>query len=166
MFVLPIIRRSGLFFHHFGDGDAKLFASAFAETWRSIPLSARRRLLKYWRDTKPQGCEYKWPSIELSSAQTHDFSCGNSGDAIARLEFTMFLYFNSSAMDILPLPEYKFTIAHELAHVHILAGPGREEHLADVVACKDLEFSWAEQDADEVADYWGFDRESTESKGD
>src|SRR5262249_23509929 len=35
------------------DGDGRRFALAFQETWKRLPLGARRRLLSYWASARP-----------------------------------------------------------------------------------------------------------------
>ena len=152
---IPIIRRNGLFLYWI-DGDGPRFARLFAETWRQLPLWARRKLLKYWREFIAKAVidckwEWHWPVIELV-ADTSDFHRGNSGDAIGqtRLAGTHF-GFKAGGMDTLPDAEVKFTIALELAHALCFAGDDAGEYVSDS--------DWVEIDADELAEEWGFDRD-------
>jgi hypothetical protein len=85
---MPILRRSKLFLFHL-SGDGPRFAAAFADAWRQLPLGARRRLLKFWRETRPIVIGHlaerppPWPHIELISPNLKNFTKGNSGDTFA-----------------------------------------------------------------------------------
>ena len=48
--LIPIVPRSGVYLTAFGHGDDKCFAGLFRNTWKRIPLWARRLMLKHWRD--------------------------------------------------------------------------------------------------------------------
>jgi len=154
---IPIIRRNGLFLYWI-DGDGPRFARLFAETWRQLPLWARRRILRYWRETHPRTSndtlvevEPPWPHIELLADKSDFHWRGNSKDAMAQTVKGKLFAFKSSVMDTMPDAEVLFTIAHELAHAFYFAGDDIEEHFSDP--------EWADIEADELADLWGFDRD-------
>lgn len=48
--LIPILPRSGLYLPQFGYADDRRFARIFRETWLSLPLWARRRMLRHWRE--------------------------------------------------------------------------------------------------------------------
>src|SRR5436305_1373831 len=51
--LIPIQRSAGLYLVRHGDGDDQRFARLFRETWRRIPLGARRQMVSFWRDLLP-----------------------------------------------------------------------------------------------------------------
>ena len=50
---LPIVPSSRLWLPLPGDGDDARFAAIFRDTWRRIPLNARRAMVGHWRKSQP-----------------------------------------------------------------------------------------------------------------
>ena len=48
--LIPILPRSGLYLPQYGYGDDRRFARVFRDTWLALPLWARRRMLRHWRE--------------------------------------------------------------------------------------------------------------------
>lgn len=161
---IPILPRHGTYlFCVAGDGDR--FARLFQQTWKKLPLSDRRKILKYWRESYyrffgDQATPAPWPLVELVP-QKSDFSRGNSADALAQYShFRCSFAFEADVMDALPDDAVEATIAHELAHA-VLCIEDAETHLhPDNTAYSFLGFSMSECDADETAEFWGFDMEA------
>ncbi len=143
-------------------GDGRRFARLFGQAWGRLPLWARRKLLKHWRQTRPEHApELPWPHIELIAGKS-DFSRGNSDDAIAQTQASAANFaFDAVAMDTLPDVAVEAVIAHELAHAIYIINC-RDEHMADA-PYDEWGFSRAEYDADELAEYWGFDMEALQN---
>lgn len=138
-------------------GNGHRFAELFRQTWKQMPLSPRRMLLKMWRQRRPTGCDLPWPPIEMLAGKS-DFSRGNSSAAIAQYTTWMLGFaFDSRYMDRLSDESVKSVIAHELAHA-VLITQDAEGHLSEA-AYDESGFSQAEYDADELAGFWGFDEE-------
>lgn len=136
-------------------GNGHRFADLFRQVWRQIPLRDRRRLLKMWRQSRPIVWEASWPSFELVNGKS-DFLRGNSHEAIAQYKYHLQSFaFDSRYVDALSDDAVKSLIAHEMAHA-ALATVDAEDHLA---RCEydSSGFSDGEYDADEQAEFWGFD---------
>jgi hypothetical protein len=122
-----------------GDG-AKSFVRLFRDCWKRIPFKARRAILAHW-----QNSPVSWyPKIELSNSWGDAQTCfGQVRHAGLEVRF--------SAKDFALLPDEvaSWIIAHELAHVYQKATGKRPGGDA-------LESN--EEDADEIAPSWGFDR--------
>jgi len=145
-------------------GDGRRFARLFRQTWQKLPLSARRRLLKHWREARrlrygDAPLTAPWPSIELLAYKS-DFSRGNSPDAVAQYSHRLCgFYFLAGTMDALPEDAVEAVIAHELAHA-VLCIEDVYHHLDPAnVDYDSMGFSCSEYEADEMAGDWGFDVE-------
>jgi hypothetical protein len=110
----------------------ELFASAWRETWQRIPLSARRRILKHWKNST-------FIEVALTTSRLEQLdlaaACGNFGCSL------FFMPYHD-----LPMETTFGVIAHELAHVYHWATDFSE-------ACK---FNAAETFATRKAEEWGF----------
>lgn len=155
---LPIDRRNGLYLFPM-DGDGNRFVAAFRRVWRAMPLAARRRLLKHWRENRPQWLPegYPWPQIELI-ADKSNFSRGNSAEkATAQIgDFGCTFAFDAAFCDAAPNDcVIKSLVAHELAH-SVLTAQGGEDYQRSCGTPETYESAPGEVAADEVAETWGF----------
>jgi hypothetical protein len=161
--LLPLLQRRCIYLTDDG-GDSPRFARLFQETWKRIPLGARRRMLAYWRTGRNYG-HILSPTVELASYQfrgRRDYAavdhCGH------RLRFRA-KFFDRMSEDVV-----QDVIAHELAHVLQSAGgircvrewaDGRAHYVfsdgTDFGGNRDLE-----EDADFTIDCWGFDPEAVD----
>jgi hypothetical protein len=144
---LTIQRSSDLYLPVLGFGDDVRFARIFRDTWRRIPLWARRRLVGYWRQSQHWLLPVS-PCIELLGdwfERDRDLGCvGRAGHEI---------WFWAPIVDAFPEVHVAELIAHELAHV-LLRTCGWEEHTNREVHRWDDPI---EEAADEVMEDWGFD---------
>jgi len=156
---IPILSRHGvyLFCVH---GDGRRFARLFRQAWSKLPLSVRRKLLKYWRVRFRELygdvlhlCP--WPPIELVPDKS-DFYRGNSTDALAQYShWRCGFSFHSAWMDALPDHAVECVVAHELAHaVCYIDNPDRHRAGAPY---NNRGYSRSEHEADALAKSWGFD---------
>lgn len=174
--LVPIVPRADLFLVSYGHGDEGRFAGLFAKTWRRLPLWARRRLLKHWREDahvvriltsvphhQRNGIRAVSPRVELVHGWTagsilwpgdgdHDTRVDGLGKCFARGHR---LRFHAPSVDRMPEDVVQDLIAHELAHVYqeacgMLLRFGTEDPKSGLV----------EEDADEMMNRWGFDPES------
>ena len=155
---MPLLPRHKVYLFRV-DGDGRRFVDNFRRTWSAIPLGDRRKLLRNWRSLPSRvvfnGKLTGYPYVELIPHKS-DYSRGNSGDAIAQYcHFGCSFSFCSMYMDLLPVHAVQSLIAHELGHAicHI---EDAESHYPE-----QLETSWPEENADEVATCWGFDMDQT-----
>ena len=151
---MPLLPRHKVYLFRVG-GDGKCFVDNFRKTWSVIPLRDRKKLLKHWRSLPSpvvvNGKLIGYPSVELIPYKS-DYFRGNSGEAIAQYKhFRCSFSFCSTYTDLLPAHAVQSLIAHELAHA-ICYLEEAESHCPE-----HLETSWPEEDADEVATFWGFD---------
>ena len=117
--------------------DGHAFARLFRDSWRRIPLAARRQICSYWRK-----CGEVWPRIELSD-QWADCEYRHAHVTQSGRD----LYFCASSFQILPARAAEWLIAHEVAHVYQKAcgrKPGGENEAEN------------EANADTIAKQWGF----------
>lgn len=158
--LIPIIPRSGLYLCGHGHGDDRRFARLFRETWVSLPLTARRRMLKHWREDERRGMRGFWcmgPTQAYPTIQLLFSWFRTESDLYAALDLMpeeepqpfaqVFggghtLRFLAAAVDRMPDDVVRRLIAHELAHVHQFASGGLG---AD---CED--------DAERLAGAWGY----------
>lgn len=54
---LPIVPSARLWLPRLGVGDDGRFARIFRDTWRKIPLKAKRLMVKHWRKSEPIAAE-------------------------------------------------------------------------------------------------------------
>jgi hypothetical protein len=164
---IPILPRHGTYLFCLA-GDGERFAKLFRQTWRKLPLSDRRKILKYWRETYyrffgDQVTPSPWPLVEMVP-QKSNFSRGNSADAMAQYShFHCSFAFEADAMDALPDHAVEATIAHELAHA-VLCIEDATYHLDPANTEYDAwGFSQSEYFADKMAEDWGFDMEAQQA---
>jgi hypothetical protein len=127
---------------HCIDDDGRHFVRLFRATWKRLPLTVRRGILRYWRQMGPR---WGWapPFIELSDSWSPHDSYGQVGF------LGMELRFRQEAFARLPLAIACCVIAHELAHVYQkvcgrrAGGENEREN---------------EKHADSLIEKWGFDR--------
>lgn len=156
---LPIIPASGLWLLKLGIGNDERFAQIFRDTWRQIPLKARRLIVKFWRRNTPpwaatglrsptiQLTDY-WEFSERSWRQKNELGiCGLDGHG---------LFFYGPVVDKMPQRHVEELIAHELAHVVQSATDG-PPHTDRTIA---RIFDTTENIADEYMEGWGFDSEA------
>lgn len=152
---LPIVPSSRLWLPRLGIGDDARFAGIFRDTWGSIPIRARRLIVKHWRQCPLGRLQGLWsPMVAL--ANYWEFSewgvrgmkdyaaCGCGGHS---------LFFDAPLVDAMPSQHVRELIAHELAHaVEYACG---EFPQAD--RTQPRVFVEAENVADEIMEGWGFD---------
>lgn len=117
-----------------GRRPGEVFASAFRETWKCLPLSARRLILAFWKSNR---------SLILVELTTYRLE--KNGLAAACADFGLSLRF-MPFHDLMPLESTSRTIAHELAHVYHFATDPSEA----------WKFAAAEDFAVRTAEAWGF----------
>jgi hypothetical protein len=154
--LISIIPRSGIYLSAHGHGDDRRFARLFKETWLSLPLLARRMMLRHWHEER-RGIGGFWgtpttsPTIELLSGWfPTESSLWEAMDGMPEAEQPLAQVFGgghtvrfwSTAVDDMPDDLARRLIAHELAHVHQFAC-GRSG-----VDC--------EADAEQLACSWGY----------
>ncbi len=148
---LTIQRSSDLYLPILGYGDDVRFAEIFRDTWRRIPLWGRRGLVGYWRkDGRNSLVAYMSPRIELLR-EWIERDDGNIFGAVARAGHQ--LQFWAPVVDAFPEVHVGELIAHELAHVFLVARgwegtTNRKVHRWD---------DPTEVEADKVMEDWGFD---------
>lgn len=120
---------------HCWDDDGTRFVKLFRDTWKSLPLTVRRAILRFWRENAPL--------IELSNMWTPGNSYGQVGRNGMQIKF------RQEAFADFPTKAAHWVIAHELAHVYQKAcgrPPGGENEIEN------------EDHADGLANEWGHDR--------
>lgn len=152
---LPIVSTSRLWLPKLGIGDDERFAVIFRNTWKKIPLWARRMMVKHWR-TCPQFLRPGFWSPAISMAKDWAISdrvvrqprdcaaCGRCGHC---------LFFYAPVVDAMPVQHVEELIAHELAHVV-------QDASGDCSQTDRSEPRWndpCEEIADEIMNDWGFD---------
>jgi hypothetical protein len=125
------------------QGDGERFARQFIETWKLIPLAARRRMLALWKSFQANlpFC----PFLELlDDWSTREVKAGLSTAQVAMGGRQ--IRFHAGEFAEMPDGACRWIIAHELAHVLQLA-TGREMGDDD-----SDEREWVEMEADEIAE--------------
>ena len=148
-------------------GDGPRFVEAFQETWRRVPLWARRYILGHWRaggDLVERREIWASPSIMLTYKQIlYREGCGSTWRHGYELMF--------AAEDVADMPDSvaQDLIAHELIHVLQASygirarrntssdGPTIYEHKDGSIWGDVFQI---EEDADATMEAWGFDPES------
>ena len=121
------------------DDDGARFVTLFRQTWKQLPLSTRRAILRFWRDNADEWA----PLIEVSNSWAPRYSFGQVGRAGLELKF------RQQAFACFPPPAARWVIAHELAHIYQKTcgrPPGGENEGEN------------EDHADNLAEEWGFSR--------
>ncbi len=163
--LIRLVPRQPLFLNAI-NGNGPLFATRFLQTWRRIPLRARRRWLKFWRteDSMKSLVPFS-PHIELIEDWSHDGKKPPFG--VVSRDGHM-LRFCSKYFDQMPDNVACDVIAHELAHVSQNVS-GSQIRVADNGS---IYFEYPdgykstlgeeEEEADSRMDWWGFDPESVD----
>jgi hypothetical protein len=152
---LPIVATSRLWLPRLGIGDDERFASIFRNTWKKIPLCARRMMVKYSRSCPIRlirGLWSPWVSLVL------DWKFSSRGfrhprDLAACGRFGHCLFFYAPVVDAMPVQHVEELVAHELAHVVNKAS-------GDMLQTDRTQPRWndpSEEIADEIMQTWGFD---------
>jgi hypothetical protein len=136
----------------FYENDGLRFAAQFRATWKRIPLRARRKMLKFWKESGHV-------SIELTRVQqSHRGSLAHVflGGRIVRFRTKIARMPDSVVQDL---------IAHELGHVvqHALAkddGVSLREYFAGPNADEGIAREMVEEDVAHLIEEWGFDPDS------
>jgi hypothetical protein len=158
----PCSPATNVYFQAF-DGDGSRFARLFRATWRRIPLWARRRILRYWRE------DFSGPI-----AVSPEITLAKSWKGRGRRDFAVTtchghrLVFHSRSVAAMPEDVAGDLIAHELAYVL--------QSVRGIRFVKETRRGGAyfaypdgscfggrmeiEVDADETMDRWGFDSRS------
>jgi len=154
---LPIVPSSRLWLPRLGKGDDARFAENFRDTWRRIPLNARRAMVGHWRKSQPlSAIQMVWSPLiclcnewELSDEtwrQPKDAGvCGHNGHT---------LYFYAPLVDAMPPQHVGELIAHELAHVVQYANGEIDFRVGRPI---DRNYDDTENYADDIMEDWGFD---------
>ncbi|HEV2294072.1 MAG TPA: DUF4157 domain-containing protein [Tepidisphaeraceae bacterium] len=131
------------------DGGSN-FLTRFREVWREIPLSCRRVMLKHWHTGSPR-------SVPLVEAGAY----WSGSDALATVALNGWAMKFKPAVYEMSVGAARALIAHELAHVY--------QHATGTIAewssgCGGIEAARGciEDDADDIAADWGFDRNELE----
>ena len=112
------------------------FCRVWRETWRFIPLGDRRRIIAYWRHNPP--------NVRIDD-EGEDWTTGDSGNAAAQTRFLgRELAFRLLAVQGLNEDDLSKLIAHELAHVRLLADD--PIHMTDPVR--------AHEEVEYLLDWW------------
>jgi hypothetical protein len=150
------------------QGDGQRFADLFVQTWKRLPLWARRRILGFWRDAllfdKASSVARNSPIIELAD----DWS-GRPERGFAMVDYLGHrMRFRPIDVDVMPADVVQDLIAHELAHVlqdvyGIKCISVDDEGIMTYIDANGDYFGCLreiEADADGAMDGWGFDHES------
>ena len=115
------------------------FVDLFRTTWQHLPLVDRRRIIKFWKSS-----EYAWqPVFELSDIWAPMDADGQVGSCGYEIKF------REQSFRHFPKPAAEWIIAHELAHVY-----QRATRRDPTQFTKDEN----EDDADRIAESWGFSK--------
>ena len=130
------------------SGGAERFTRLFRETWLSIGLGDRRRMLAYWTSQRKH-CGPLWPRVELL-----EFWDGTRVRGLGGLKAGVYLRgfelrFRTKMVDAYPDDLVRNLIAHELAHVWQYA----TDNFAPEGPYAAVDY---EEIADEVTHFWGF----------
>jgi hypothetical protein len=131
-------------------GAAARFANLFRQTWRRIPRSDRQCMLRHWRVLRADAAGF--PTIQYADRWSdHQFGEIANTSLDGRQ-----LRFKSTAVDTLPDSAVCDLIAHELAHVYLIATKSSPPPSQG----KQLRHTPAELRADGLARSWGFEPDS------
>jgi len=153
---LPIVPSSRLWLPRLGIGDDERFAFIFRDTWRRIPLRAKRLMVRHWRMSEPVwAIQGFWsPVIELADYwEFSDRTVRHPKDAAACGRNGHSLYFYAPLVDAMPVVHVQELVAHELAHVVQFAIG--EPPSGDRTLPRGSDD--AEMVADEIMEEWGYD---------
>jgi len=153
---VPILARSGLYLTLI-QGNGKRFARLFADTWRGLPLTVRRKLRAHWRLLGGGfGGGGEFIPIIVLVENRQDYEAVEEQAFGACYVFGLTLLFNALYVDRFPDDEVKYVIAHELAHVYCYA-TARRMHMRNIG--EDQSLQWLHREVGEVLSSWGYDQE-------
>ena len=150
----------------YGDNvEPQRFVRLFRGTWRQLPLAARRRICKAWRESPLFGAVARWAAVEIRDVvpTPNNIEHGNSpgrrtGGAAVLDSYSMQLTFWTPRLYALPDEHARALLAHELAHVVLFADPAnRERYRTEQVAGLRYKRQKCEAEANALATEWGFD---------
>jgi hypothetical protein len=147
----PLLSRHGIYLYA-PNGGGERFSKLFVETWKRLPLWARRRMLRHWNSYNCSYLGYS-PLIQLLSGWSNQrIDRGGGGlrgtkGVVNRLGHH--IQFWTKIVAAYPDELVRDLIAHELAHV-VQWASGRD--LND----DDDDASCVEDHADMLVDNWGF----------
>jgi len=150
--ILTLIPSAKVTFIGSDHFHSERFAVLFQATWKLLPLSARRLLLKHWRHMSHKWKTISFPTINVGSFFGWPFcadSFGNCRWEGGELWYACEIIENLSFSGIMTL------IAHELGHAYYYAlerdfnARGKESHLE--------ESGGSEQEVQDLLLEWGFD---------
>lgn len=152
---MAIATSSGLYMAAWGHAADRRFARVFRQAWRKVPLSARRVTVRHWRRYRDAyaaaAALIDVPLVEVLDYKSN-FHRGRSKDAVGQCDHMgTVLAFWAPWVDRLPDEHLETLIAHELAHVYLIAT--RPGHMQQ-------RYSRAESEVYAVLSEWGFDEDS------
>lgn len=137
-------------------GDGTRFVRLFREVWARTPLAVRRRMLAHWRSGSIDG-----KLVPLSTPRCEIYASG--GDWLGRVALGgRLIKFAADGIERLPDAAVRDLIAHELAHVAQWSYGWMDqwyEWARDAADHDDMVYQ-IEEEADEIADRWGFSGEA------
>ena len=129
--TIPLLPRHQVWLQGHGYCDEERLARVFRQTWRRLPLRACRAILKLWREQRrPEGPRAQ-PAPLIEALPNWAIGDSNARDlgVLSSVELSatpMRLCFWAPAVDLLPDEQLATIIAHELAHVAVLAREGSD----------------------------------------
>ena len=169
--ILPIDRRQKIYLSPL-SGNGPRFVALFRATWRRLPQSVRRKILKHWHNHRLM-CQVPFsPQIMLA-----DLDAKNGGNYVPGVhpskKSVLFgntsidghrVRFNANVVDVLPDNLVCNLVAHELAHVfqgatgirEAIDSETREQFHVDAYGNR-ISKGMMEDDANYRMREWGFD---------
>jgi len=148
--TIAIEPAAGLYLAVLAQGAAARFANLFRQAWRRIPRADRQAMLRHWRALSHGVAGL--PMIQYAERwRDHEYGEIANTSLDGRL-----LRFKSTAVDALPDSAACDLIAHELAHVFLIA----TRNTPPPSRGKQLRHTPAEMRADGLARSWGFEPDS------
>lgn len=133
-----------------GPGNRPRFAAIFGGVWATVQPEQKERILTYWR---------KFPGAPLIDLVLGHRFPGENEDYGLRLKF------NARAVDWAPDEMLASLIAHELSHVLSYADPNSKSSQATMKVRGEVLEQIKEEEADALAESWGFDMGKLRSWG-
>lgn len=164
--AIPILKRHSVYLWSL-NCDGSRFAALFHQTWKRLPLGARRRILRHWRESTDAiptlqqspwielGVDYEhWDYDEETDLPKTWAQVGNTGHQIL---------FSVEIVNLMPDRIVCDLVAHELVHVLQCANGLRwracDDGTGEVVNQDGKVWGSAgelEDGADDVMEHWGF----------
>lgn len=118
--MLPLLPRHGIQVW-VRSGDGPRFVARFRSVWQRVPLTVRRRVLRFWRALGIPGAPIvKLAPLEECSAEPGR-EAGVTFGVVHRNGYA--ISFDSVMFGLMPDDVAEVVIAHELAHVNQCTGP-------------------------------------------